>query len=66
MVEDNGPGIPADKREIVWAAACAWTRRANFRAPGLGLSLVAAVTKLHGARLVLDDADPGLRVSLKF
>jgi hypothetical protein len=28
--------------------------------------LVAAVTKLHGARLVLDDAQPGLRVSLKF
>jgi hypothetical protein len=27
---------------------------------------VAAVTKWHGARLLLDDAGPGLRVSLKF
>jgi len=27
---------------------------------------VAAVTKLHGAHLVLDDARPGLKVSLKF
>ncbi len=38
----------------------------KFPGSGLGLSLVAAVTKLHGARLVLDDAAPGLRVSLKF
>ena len=47
------------------AGACAWTRRA-ISGSGLGLSLVAAVTKLHGAHLVLDDAGPGLKVSLKF
>src|ERR1700728_49605 len=40
--------------------------RVQLRGSGLGLSLVAAVTKLHGARLLLDDAAPGLRVSLKF
>ncbi len=66
IVEDNGPGIPADKREIVLGRRVRLDEARRFPGSGLGLSLVAAVTKLHGARLVLDDAAPGLRVSLKF
>ncbi len=66
VVEDNGPGIPADKREIVLGRRVRLDEARKFPGSGLGLSLVAAVTKLHGARLVLDDAGPGLRVSLKF
>ncbi|HYF52703.1 MAG TPA: two-component sensor histidine kinase, partial [Salinarimonas sp.] len=31
---------------------------------GLGLSLVAAVARLHGGRLVLEDNRPGLRATL--
>jgi signal transduction histidine kinase len=33
---------------------------------GLGLSLVAAVARLHGASLILGDNAPGLRVLLTF
>lgn len=33
---------------------------------GLGLSLVAAVVKLHGARLEASDNRPGLRISIAF
>ena len=66
IVEDNGPGIPSDKREIVLGRRVRLDEARKFPGSGLGLSLVAAVTKLHGARLVLDDAGPGLRVSLKF
>ena len=33
---------------------------------GLGLALVAAVAKLHGAEVSLDDAGPGLRVRITF
>jgi signal transduction histidine kinase len=66
IVEDNGPGIPADKREIVLGRRVRLDEARKFPGSGLGLSLVAAVTKLHGARLLLDDAGPGLRVSLKF
>ena len=66
VVEDDGPGIPADKREIVLGRRVRLDEARKFPGSGLGLSLVAAVTKLHGARLVLDDARPGLRVSLKF
>jgi signal transduction histidine kinase len=66
VVEDDGPGIPADKREIVLGRRVRLDEARKFPGSGLGLSLVAAVTKLHGARLVLDDAEPGLRVALKF
>jgi signal transduction histidine kinase len=66
IVEDNGPGISADKREIVLGRRVRLDEARKFPGSGLGLSLVAAVTKLHGARLVLDDAGPGLRVSLRF
>jgi signal transduction histidine kinase len=66
IVEDDGPGIPADKREIVLGRRVRLDEARKFPGSGLGLSLVAAVTKLHGARLKLDDAGPGLRVSLKF
>jgi signal transduction histidine kinase len=66
IVEDNGPGIPADKRELVLGRRVRLDEARKFPGSGLGLSLVAAVTKLHGAHLVLDDAGPGLKVSLKF
>ncbi|MGP8096143.1 MAG: sensor histidine kinase [Steroidobacteraceae bacterium] len=66
IIEDSGPGIPADKREVVLGRRVRLDEARKFPGSGLGLSLVAAVTKLHGARLTLDDAGPGLRVSLKF
>jgi signal transduction histidine kinase len=66
IVEDDGPGIPADKREVVLGRRVRLDEARNLPGSGLGLSLVAAVTKLHGARLTLDDAAPGLRVSLQF
>ena len=65
-VSDTGPGIPADKREVVLGRRVRLDEARNVPGSGLGLSLVAAVTKLHGARLTLDDAAPGLRVSLQF
>jgi len=66
IVADNGPGIPADKREVVLGRRVRLDEARKFPGSGLGLSLVAAVTKLHGAKLLLEDAEPGLRVSLKF
>jgi len=65
-VSDNGPGIPADKRELVLGRRVRLDEARNLPGSGLGLSLVAAVTKLHGAELMLDDASPGLNVTIKF
>jgi hypothetical protein len=39
---------------------------ANAAASGLGLSLVAAIARLHCAQLSLEDNAPGLRVVLQF
>ena len=66
IIEDDGPGIAPDKRELVLGRRVRLDEARNFPGSGLGLSLVAAVAKLHGARLILDDARPGLRVSLRF
>jgi len=66
VVEDDGPGIPADKRELVLGRRVRLDEARKLPGSGLGLSLVAAVTKLHGAKLVLTDASPGLRVTLQF
>ncbi len=66
IIEDDGPGIAQDKRELVLGRRVRLDEARNLPGSGLGLSLVAAVAKLHGARLILGDAHPGLRVSLQF
>jgi signal transduction histidine kinase len=38
----------------------------NSPGTGLGLSLVAAVARMHDAELLLDDNQPGLRAVLRF
>jgi len=65
-VSDTGPGIPAGERERVLERFYRLDRSRNTPGSGLGLALVAAVTRLHGAALRLEDAAPGLSVSLTF
>jgi len=65
-VTDNGPGIPAAERVRVLERLYRLDRSRNTRGNGLGLSLVAAVARLHEAELTLADADPGLRITLTF
>lgn len=64
IVEDSGPGIPADMRDKVLQRFVRLDQARATPGNGLGLSLVDAVARLHGARLLLEDAGPGLRVSL--
>ncbi len=65
-VADSGPGIPLDDRERVLQRFVRLDNSRGAPGSGLGLSLVAAVAKLHGARLDLADNAPGLRVTLTF
>ncbi len=66
VVGDSGPGIPAEDRARVVERFVRLESSRNSPGTGLGLSLVAAVARLHDAGLVLDDNHPGLRVTLKF
>jgi signal transduction histidine kinase len=63
-VADTGPGIPEAERGRVLERFVRLDGDRSTPGNGLGLSLVSAVAKLHGATLRLEDNHPGLRVSL--
>jgi signal transduction histidine kinase len=63
-VADNGPGIPLQERELVLRRLYRLEKSRTTQGSGLGLSLVKAVADLHGAKLTLSDAAPGLVVRL--
>jgi signal transduction histidine kinase len=66
QVENDGPGIPADERSNVLRRfyRLEFSRGAE-PGHGLGLSLVQAIVHYHRGRLALEDANPGLRVSVE-
>ncbi len=66
VVRDTGPGIPSSEHGRVLERFYRLDRSRNTPGSGLGLALVAAVARLHGATLRLDDAAPGLSVTLAF
>jgi len=65
-VADTGPGIPEEERANVLKRFYRLDASRCTPGSGLGLSLVAAVARLHGARLTLADAGPGLAVEMRF
>jgi signal transduction histidine kinase len=64
-VADNGPGIPPQDRERALQPFVQLSTKGSGGS-GLGLSLVAAIARLHQARLALEDNAPGLRVVVEF
>ncbi len=65
-VRDTGPGIPENDKERVLDRFVRLERARNTPGSGLGLSLVAAVARMHDATIKLDDAKPGLLATLIF
>lgn len=65
-VNDTGTGIPEEERTRVLERFYRLDRSRSTTGSGLGLSLVSAIAKLHGARIALEDNEPGLRVVLEF
>ena len=73
VVADHGPGIPAGSRREALrrfgrldAARGTQSGRGGQRlqGAGLGLSLAAAVARLHGGSITLSDNRPGLKVAI--
>jgi signal transduction histidine kinase len=64
VVADRGPGIAAADRERVLKRFVRLEASRTRPGTGLGLSLVAAVARLAGGRLSLEDNAPGLKVVL--
>jgi signal transduction histidine kinase len=65
-VADTGPGIPEDDRQRVLQPFIRLERDRSQSGSGLGLSLIAAVMRLHRATIELLDNKPGLRVRCVF
>ena len=65
-IADNGPGIADADRTRVLQRFVRLEASRSTPGHGLGLSLVKAICEVHGARLTLADAKPGLRVEMRF
>ena len=63
-VTDHGPGVPASDRQRVLERFVRLEKSRSRPGTGLGLALVAAVARLSGGKVRLDDNGPGLRISL--
>ena len=59
-VRDYGPGIPLPEMSKVTTRFYRVDQSRNLPGNGLGLSIVSAIATLHDARLVLENAEPGL------
>lgn len=66
VIGDNGPGIPADEHENVFRRFYRLEQSRSSPGSGLGLSLVGAILKAHGAKISLSDNHPGLRATVTF
>jgi signal transduction histidine kinase len=64
-VADNGPGVPAADRVRVLQRFVRLEKSRSEPGSGLGLSLVAAVVRLHHGTIELGDAGPGLTVTIR-
>ncbi|NTJ68227.1 HAMP domain-containing histidine kinase [Agrobacterium rhizogenes] len=63
VVEDNGPGIPEDMKEKVFAPffRLEASRNRGTGGVGLGLSIARAVARQHGGDILLQPNNPGLK-----
>lgn len=64
-VGDHGTGIDPSQRKKVLQRFYRLEKSRNLPGSGLGLSLVNAIAKMHGATLNLEDNNPGLKVVLE-
>jgi two-component system osmolarity sensor histidine kinase EnvZ len=58
MVEDNGPGIPPDKREEVFRPfhSIDSSRNQNKKSSGLGLAIARDIIRSHGGEITLGES----------
>jgi signal transduction histidine kinase len=63
-VSDNGRGVPVAEKHDIFRRFVRLRGAGDTSGSGLGLSIVEAIARLHGWRLVLEDNAPGARFVL--
>jgi signal transduction histidine kinase len=66
IVADSGPGVPSREQKRIFERFYRVDSARTTPGDGLGLSLVAAVSGLHGAQVAAFDNKPGLKIVLDF
>jgi len=67
IVDDDGPGIPADSREQVFKPFFRMERSRNLATGGVGLGmyLCRLIAEAHGGELMVRNASPGLQIVVR-
>ncbi len=65
IIADSGAGIPADYRDKVFEKFFRMEESRHTKGNGLGLSLVAAIARIHNAEIIFEDNEPGLRIRFR-
>lgn len=64
-VADSGPGLPPELKDALFQRFTRGDKARHLPGNGLGLSLVAAVARLHGFALGMENTDPGCRAAIR-
>jgi len=64
VVRDNGPGVPPSELPRLTERFYRVDRARSQPGNGLGLAIVSAIATLHGGKLQLANAEPGLRAAI--
>jgi len=64
VIQDNGRGVPDSELPRLTERFYRVDRARSQPGNGLGLAIVAAIATLHGGKLQLANAEPGLRASI--
>ena len=63
-ISDSGAGVAPNERDEIFRRSYRGARDGGAPGHGLGLSIVAAIAKLHGFRIAVEDNAPGARFTL--
>lgn len=65
-VSDDGPGVPQSEHNNIFKRFYRVNAARSKPGNGLGLSIVAAIADLHGARYWINDRSKGFSISIEF